>query len=375
MNKNKGRRDNVGGKLQVYPQYKRVCFHLQRHADEVLAHMMLFTRAGREVFPNLNPEDIVYTSDNNRDYRDHPDTLHIGCGGDPRFDEHTLKNDKWNSACTLMAKALGLDTHPAWRKTIENVRREDREGKAIQGEIAWVLKAMYRCHGGNTDADEEVALCAEIAYGAEIDSAMEKRSMSDKPLTTKTAVTLLEKQNHPKLEWFKEMYREALRFEEITREHAKKHFLEQSKCYTFTHSELGLLKLFTITSDNEGMASICWGFGADIVVIRKTNGHTAILTNYNRGRKNEENNLIILSAVLKELNLREKVSGADWVGVGQECTLLLNGSKTHPDVRPSGLSLNQIANIIRSTLGSNGFKHDALSYRELEAELKSCCGG
>lgn len=361
---------------RVYPQFKRVCFHLQRHADEVLAHMMLFTKAGKEVFPNLNPNDIVYTTDNDRDYRDYPDTLHIGCGRDPYFDEHALRNNKWEAACTLMARALGLLDHRGWRKTIENVRREDREGKAIQGEIAWVMKALYRSHGSDNANNEEIARWAETAYWAEIDAAIERPFNSMKPLTTKTAVALLEKQDSEDLEWFQRLYKEALEYEDLMRKMAKGVFLEQASCYRFNHPELGLLKLFTITSDNEGMASICWGFGADIIVIRKTNGHTAILTNYNRDKAvSGEDSKIILDMVLKQLRLRDHKKGADWVSVGQECTLLLNGSKTHPDVIPSGLSLKEIAEIIQLEIGDNSVVHLGVSYEALERELKLICGG
>lgn len=362
------KKEDNSRKLKVYPQFRGVRFHRIRHSDEILAHMMLYTEAGVEVFPNLNPDNISYAEDNDCDYRDNPDVLHIGCGKDPRFDEHAIRGN-WDSACTLMAKALGLLHHFAWKKTIEDVRKEDRRGKAIKGQISWVLKSLYRSHGGNIKAEEEVAKWAEIAYWAEIDSARERRINNTNPLTTKTAVILLEKQKNDNLQWFKKMISETSEYEEYMRERAREVFRSKEtnlKPYLFVHKRLGSMNCSTIETDNEEVSNVFREpeFDIDVMVIRKSNGHNAIMTNYRKHNKGLD-----LATVWQELKSRETRERADWVPVGEDCTLLLNGSKTHPNVLPSGLTLEEIAEIICAGLSEVGFIHQSMSRDVLEKEL------
>lgn len=332
---------------KTYPQFKRVCFHRRPHADEVLAWMMLFTKAGKFTFPNLDPNNIVFVTDNTTDYHLRPDCLHIGCGGDPRFDEH-VGGSSYESACTLMAKALGLIHNPKWVNTLEHVRREDRKGKATQGEIAWVMKEMYRylyyCDNSNVESEKQVMIWASEAYWAEIES---ESSVRDRPLTAKKATELLRAAGFPKVEWFESLYKTALQYNDLLLEAAKTYFSSGKAIpLEVNHHQYGVLKLYVVKSGNQKMSVPCWKAGGDILVLRNTqNDHTAIMTNYNNGKP------INFSDTLIRLREDETVEGADWIPVGEGCTLLLNGSPTHPDVKGSGLSVEQIVEILRETLG------------------------
>lgn len=352
--------------LKIFPQFKRIALHVKPHADEILAWMMLQTKAAEEVFPNLDINNVEWVTDNHRFYRDHPECLHIGCGKDPRFDEHTHSKNNWDSSCTMMAKVLGLLDHPWWRKTIENVRREDRHARTTQGEIAWMIKSLYKSHSGSIEEDMKIVRWAEMAYWAEIESAKSQDISKLPTLTTKTARILLEKQNHPDLNWFNRMAEETRKFEEVRRVRAKEDFLKQAKCFSFKHETLGVLKIFAVESDNDEMASVCWKMGADILIIRKLNGHTAIQTRRELG-------LSMAQVHAKLVEFEPKGDGKFlWVLAGEE-SMILNGSKSFPDVVSSGFSLPKIAEIIQGEIGDNGFMHFAMSYSVLEKELSIIC--
>ncbi len=368
----KENRQKSGISLKKYPQFKRIALHRKPHADEILAWMMLQTKAGREIFPNLDINNVVWISDNNWSYRDNPDVLPVGCGKHPLFDEHADPKNDWEASCTLMARALGLLNHPWWRKTIEDVRREDCRGRAIKGEIAWMIKSLYRSHGGDVEADMQIVRWAEIAYWAEIESAKTQDISREKTLTTKTARALLEKQNSPDLEWWLQLARETREIEEFRRARAKEDFLKLTKCYVFSSALHGQVKLFVVENenDNEELTSVCWSFGADILVIRKKSGLTAVQTSH-RFRKDGENTLD-MTEVQKEFVRLEPTIGATWVLAGEK-GMVLNGSSAYSDVIPSGLSLNKIAIIIQEVLGDNGFTQFAVSYDVLEKTLDAYC--
>jgi len=366
--------------LKVFPQFKRVAMHRDPHADEILAQMMLEDVSGRKVFPNLNPNNVEYVDrnelPNDRTFRQRPACIHLGCGGDPRFDEHVHENSKWEAACTLVGRATGHITHPAWVKTIEDVRREDRHGAASNGEIAWMVKLLYQSHGA-----EETIRWARLAYNAEIKSMRElwneiKASEKNpkkrretfartiegmKPLSTKTAKLLLRKQGSEEVQWFEQLVVETLELERFRRKIAVETFLSKAKCYSIERRH-DRLRMFVVKSDNVDMASVSWGkFKGDIIVIQRENGHVAILT---RTALN-----LNLKRLQEELIQIEPVQGATWVLAG-EGGKLLNGSLKFTGVIPTGLSLEDLASVIQRMLGKRGSEFGrGLAFMQFEEDL------
>jgi len=369
----------------TFPEFRRLALHVQPHADEILALVMLEDFGG-EIFPNLDTRNIEWVDRNvlphERSFRQRPACLHVGCGGDPRFDEHVCDNPEWEAACTLVGGALGLLTHPFLINTTEHVRREDRHGKAMNGEIAFMVKLLYLSHGGTPEGDAEVIRWAKTAYRAEIQSmkalwetfrsnhkdrknrreAFVRKLSSMQPLTTKTAGDLLREQGSSDLVWFKRLARETLEAQTERRRQAEDTFLENARCYTVERPHGGKLRLFVVQSDNPEMASVAWRkFNGDIVAIRSEAGHTAIMTRTEL-RLN-------MSAAHAELQRIETADGADWVLVG-EGTKVLNGSSRFTGVTPSGLSLDSVAAAIRRTLGiDNGLANVGLAFAAFEQQV------
>lgn len=364
---------------RIVPQtiFKFVVTHIQPHADEIVCMMLLASQWGKELFPGIFPDGfdikkVKFIGRNKvRHFKANAHYLYVGCGGG-EFDEHSHPNGRWEAACTLVARYLGLIDNPDrpdcpwWKKILRDVRREDREGGAIPGEIAYIIKCLYKSHGGTPKGDAEVIRWAMMAYQAEINHLKEKWESLKKaisnpevrmgvwyeeikkmgPMTTKVAKRYLEDQgvSSEDREWFSRLARETMEFEKTRREEARENFLAEAKVYPFQLRDGRCVKLYTVESDNPEMSFVVWGFNGDIVVIRdKNSGHTAIMTKRDLG--------VSLAPVHHQLLKKETNSEAEWVLPAHE-TKVLNGSPRFPDVVPSSLSLNDVAHVITSTLGS-----------------------
>lgn len=402
-NRSKGQK---GSKREPYQvpideKKKRVVLHRQPHGDEVLCLSFLLTRKGRKAFPNVFPNgeldfsriEFVDRNDlpNNRTYKQRPAALHVGCGGDPRFDEHVCDNPNWEAACTLMARHLGLLNHPWWKRTIEDVRREDREGRATNGEIAYAMKGLYDTHGGTPEGDQQVIEWGMLAYETQVKSLREEwlalkdveknprvrgqkwdqRLRTLKPMTTKTARVLMEEAGEEKLDWFLKLARESREIIEMRRRHAREHFLDQAECRRFELKEgVGIvpkgtpIRFFSIISDNAEMANVCWRkFSADVLVIRRKSGHTAIMTRHDLGL-----DLTELHAELERLEAEMGNSDADWI-LPSHRGKILNGSQKFKGVTPSELPLSIINEAVERCLSHEAVTTVGMAFSQFESEF------
>ncbi len=356
--------------IPVDEQKKMFRGHHRLHADEILVLAMLaYTREGRTAFPNIFPNgfdfkklDLIWTNDlpHGYTYNRFPAKLHVGCGKSP-FDEHGNPDRKEDAACTLVADYLNFFNRPLeggkphWWPTLEAVRFADRYAKNTDGAIPYVVNRMYDYFD-----EETVIRWALVCYGAElanskdrweklcddyknINTALDvwdKISKKMPPLNVKTVRKLLQQSGSDDLDFFQKTLTAFYEKMNVDRKKADEIFRQDGKCYVL-RDYLGRtgrnLKLFTCKTDNSFVTDVCWNLGADILVNQMSSGHVAILTRRPLG--------ISLKEVFEEIGLRETNPLAVWY-LPEHCLQLLNGSKTHTGVVPTGLTLDTIANII-----------------------------
>jgi hypothetical protein len=329
--------------LKTFPQYTCVALRHKPIADQILAWCMLKTDEGRLVFPNINPDDVLYIVNDGLLYREDANRLYIGCGRDPRFDPETHTKDTWNSSSVMMDRVLGLSRkYPLWQKVIEEVRSDFRGRFLKSGEIALMARSLYDSHGGNDDQNKRVISWVEKAYFTEVEYG-DLRNVE--PLEKHDIVRLLQKHNSPDLAWFQAIIRESQLHHDQKSSEAKNLF-SKSVPYEFKHSQYGKLSVRIFDTDNEKIASLCWKekkVPCDFLVVKKSNGQIAIQT---RASRNFD-----MTDVWKRLVECEPGNrGSSIWALFQGPNMVLNGSRSNPDVPASNLTLEEIVQIIEEVL-------------------------
>lgn len=254
-------------------------------------------------------------------------TLTVGIGGGA-FDEHPANgNGRKENECaaTLIAKALSVDEDPALEGILRFVKRQDLKGGIQPFDLADVVRTMY---------DIKLPLTEILNW---VFTALDAK------------------------------YRQQVQFLTMTREEFKK--LAQIEQVAVGARALTLV---TVRSDDEQMAKLArsrYGANADIVILQNSSGQTQIFANKKSGLGGCFNDIIRMLR-LEEQKAKGDVKTTDWLAIEaegkvegaeewyylSEGQMILNGSKTAPNVPPTKLSLERIQEIVRIGINPGAFK-------------------
>jgi hypothetical protein len=369
--------------------FTKVVTHFKPHADEVLAFLMFLEESGREIYPNLfkdgefRYEDIEWRRDNVKfeETQSRPEALFLGLGESP-YDEHAIKGRHNEAACTLVAAEIGIFECPWWIKSIEDVRREDREGGAQQGEIPHILKMLYRNAEEDRKAIENTIRFGLMSYHAETEflkgqweKFCELYKNTDRrwrawydylnelggPLTTAKVKEYLQEIGISKkeIEWYAEMVRVAHNYEVQSKVDARRILEKEGVFYPFDFNG-ETVYICSIETDNQETPKVCWKYhGRQVALLvsrSKRTKHTSVLSNHKFN--------IDLTVAGEKLQRNER-QGAEWY-IDRNGRFLLNGNaERFSDVKPTQKSLQDIVRLLQTQLDDDGQARMGKRFSEL----------
>lgn len=313
----------------------RIATHVKPHLDEIAA-IWLLRKFGEATLPGSSTAKVLFWGNGGSTPDGRPaeiwekeGVLLLGIGGG-RFDEHPsgASNGRKEGECTttLVAKALGIEDNPVFKKILRYVLTEDTKGGDSPFGLAALVKLL---HDQLPEEPERVMDWTMTALDAKLNEQEQFNAF-------------------PEEEW-----RRIATLEEISGPRDRKY------------------KLAVVLSDNPQAAKFARslrGGRADIVVVKRSTGHVQIFTNNGKGFR------ISLRDVAQSLRIMEQEAkgerrNVDFVKLGAEGKLegaeewfyhlqgqmLLNGSLTATDVPPTKLSLDEIRNALVAALDPRAF--------------------
>jgi len=312
--------------------FKSILTHERPHVDEIVA-IWLLRKFGEQRFPGVGTATVSFTSIRRlaeaglkpEDYEARG-TLLLGIGGG-RFDEHpTLEQDRKTGDCatTLVAKELGVSDDPSLAKILRFVRAADVEGNASPFDISYVVKLLHAKH---PDDPHRVIEWALVAIEAK--------------------------------------YQEQLRFFTVV----KPEFDAKAGIEEVTDGKRRL-RMVTIDSDEDGIHKYArseYGGRAAIVIQRRASGNVAVFGSKQAGVDLREAAKLIrlaereakglkLAADDERLLAEGYAPGAEEWFYHRQGQMLLNGSLTQADVPATRLSLDRIAELVKTGVDSTRLK-------------------
>lgn len=296
-------------------EIKEIVTHRRPHLDEAAA-IWLLRRFGEPMFPGVSQANIelrdagAQTPDGrSAEEWEQDGVLFIGIGGG-RFDEHpSAENGRKEGECaaSLVACALEMDNDPALERILEFITLGDTQGTGGP----YDLKALVDTINAFKPEDPTPAV--------------------------RFVMTALDA-----------LYAKNKRWHESKREYNKVSKLVAARPY----------RVVLITSDNEEMRTIAFSRGAQVVIVRRSSGHTQIFSHENKG--GPELNRVAAELRRQELLARgeeqqlftvreQEGSLADWY-FQQAGQFILNGSLTAPGVPSTLLSVEQIIAITQERI-------------------------
>ncbi len=318
--------------LQVV--FNTIVTHARPHLDEIFAIYLLMT-LGEKIFPGISKAKIVPEG--------HGGEQLLGCSaeeleaqgiicvgvGSGRFDEHanaTEGRKKNESACTLVARALGLENDPTLERITEFVKDCDLNASAHPFGLSRMVKDM---HEDNPDDPEFVI------------------NWTMRALRAKHAA--------------------QIRFVQAQREVLETATVEE------INTPRGKVKLFTCVTDNEQFSVAARANGAGIIIQQNSKGQVQIFNNNKIGLR--------MSDVVKLIRLEEQfISGelvtTDWKTLESEGNVpgamqwhfkeagqgIMNGSKTHQDITATKIPFERIKQLVCLALNPEGFPEDRAAH-------------
>ena len=312
--------------------FKSILTHERPHVDEIVA-IWLLRKFGEQRFPGVGTATVSFTSIRRlaeaglkpEDYEARG-TLLLGIGGG-RFDEHpTLEQDRKTGDCatTLVAKELGVSDDPSLAKILRFVRAADVDGNASPFDISYVVKLLHAKH---PDDPHRVIEWALVAIEAK--------------------------------------YQEQLRFFTVV----KPEFDAKARVEEITVGKKRL-RIVTIDSDEDGIHKYArseYGGRAAVVIQRRSTGNVAVFGNKQAGVDLREAAKLIrlaereakglkLAADDERLLAEGYAPGAEEWFYHRQGQMLLNGSLTQADVPATRLSLDRIAELVKTGVDSTRLK-------------------
>jgi len=292
--------------------------HIRPHFDEVLAVYLLKTY-GERLFPGVGDAAIEtwgegrilkeFGGKSAKDLLIELKILCVGtCGG--MFDEHV--NGELTCA-HLVAEFLGIANRPELRKVLQFCNRVDHDGHSMPFDLHSTMKEMYEFYGDDDNGMQTVLNWAMRAIESHVGG---------------------QRQFHACAEEFKRAGGKIING--------------------------GPVKIALVQSDNPKMHKwIRHTYSADVIVKMRSSGNMIILTSAQKVKKIIDMRDLARIVRMMELQKRRKIL-PDWetleaTGTPIECPWwyyyangeqLLNGTSTSPDIQPTVLTLNEVAQAV-----------------------------
>lgn len=316
--------------MQPINRITRIVTHTAPHLDEIFA-IWLLRQYGEEQFPGISTAPVEYwdaeMAETSADDHLADGTLLVGVGGG-RFDEHPREGSKRKAghcASSLVAAALGVGEDEALQRMLDYIINDDLHGSNNHHDLASIVVTLNREHP------------------------------DDPQLVNDWATTAIQALLAHQLRFFEEVRTE---YEE------KAHVV----CARWHRNKL---RIVSIESDNLQIVSYArskHGGRAAIVIVRKSNGQTAIMSNPLMDLKLNDLARIVRVAEQrakggqlttrrwKDLEAEGTIAGAEewYYQLGGE--MLLNGSPTHPEVPPTHLTLQELTELAKIAFSSRVFE-------------------
>jgi hypothetical protein len=307
-------------------KFNRIITHRKPHFDEIVAIWLLYM-FGEAEFPGVKEAELEFwdmggdTPDGRSATEWEEDGSVLVGVGHGQFDEHPFLGkelgEEEECAATLVAKKLGIRDEPALAKILQYTLRSDR-------------------HAG-----QEPFGIASLVKVAHLYSSLD-------------AIEVIESVSF----FLKAVYAEQRKFFEAQAELTKDAVMERIPGPNGRE-----LTLVSVESDNAQASKAARFEGADIVVVRKSTGHTGIFVDTKSG--------LVLHEVAKvlrreEANARGERGRIEWSDLSQfgmfqgwffhdKAKMLLNGSDTATGVEPTKLTVEKIRECVKIGVGTKVF--------------------
>jgi len=312
--------------------------HPRPHLDEVVGIVLLRTY-GREIYPGIENAEIKFCdagmTPEGKSWKqlEKEGVVLIGIGGG-RFDEHPTQNKErveMECAASLVAKYLGINEEP------------------------WLAKLMkYTCNNDTKGGVNPFDLAAMM-------NLMMKRWFDHSPTgSLEWAMNAVEVYLEDQIKFFTE---------------TKEAFDNNSEVFNSTYKGKAII-IAAVTGDNDQLGAYARstvGANADIVIQKNNKGNVIITT--------KKSSAIYLDDVIRAIRLKEmriknivcknlwdpalkgeaKVPGAEEWHFHKAASMILNGSKSAPNVPPTKISFKTIVLIVKDELAK--IKHPNNSSR------------
>lgn len=367
--------DWATGPIQGF--FTKVVAHYKPHLDEILSFMLMLDEAGREIFPNIFPsgqfeyDSVEWRRDNplKNEWKSRPECLFLGLGGSP-FDDHFTK-DRSEASCTLVAKTIGTGRCPWTIKSLIDTAYEDRNGGTRDGDIAHLIKMLYRNGGDDVQAVKDTIGFGMMAINAEWEFLKKEWAEFARRLTNEKVLwdswysyleSLGGSLNTSKVRgylevngaseedatWFGEMIKIADNYERQAKHEAKR-LLDEAIYYPIEYNG-EIVYICCLTSNNLEVSKVCWQHEGKRVILlvhrfQKT-GHVDIKSN----RKMK----IDLYFAGQKLQNNERQPGADW-HVDMKGRYIQNGNpERFTDVKPTMKPVEDIVRFLQTQFDDEG---------------------
>ena len=382
----------------------RIILHEKPHADE-LAALVILRWWGKLKFPGVEKAKIsLFGGGRMLEAKNLPkDTIAIGVGGG-MFDEHGRENNQEQCTATLVAKALDLFYFRPLTKILAQTLREDRNGNTRKNEIPSIVKILHMVG----TPFEQVLAWYEDVFWAEY---RHEENLADSPeyfgQTNRKWLQRFQNLEETTLETGYELVKEDLGKESADRWIAFAHkamakrqemFLEakaewkkngKSFCWNtmFGTIRIGYHQATSTTingkvvsGDSSLLSAAARNDGVSLFVQQNSLGNVQIFTDKRRE--------IDLTEVARQIRLTEakkrkmpimSMRTLDMEGTHPEMpiwhllegnhSMLLNGSLTADGVEPTLLTLEEIVEIVKWTIGDRAATPQSRGFQKLERAM------
>lgn len=350
--------------LEVAGEKVLIVTHELMHADEAGAMLMLQICGTKQFLEKYAPTGRI----------------ELGIGGGP-FDEHDNegkeKKEKGQCAMSLMAKALGVESKPRWKKILKFVNLNDSGGSRNPRDIATLLKNM---HFQNPFQQEENVNWFNFGLWIKYKYDYKNGDFTIDQILEVIDGNKIKEVNGQK--WFnkgmanlwahQKMYEFAMA--EVERRVRKKQITIETIQVAGQSATLVVVE----GTKNYRMPSALRavdGLNADIIIVRNQYGHTliapgniimrrrmneviAVLRLWEQQSKVSEKQLsVVITSNWKGLHANGDVAGAEVWYFHKELKMIFNGTLTHPSIPQTILKTKEIIEAVKIGLG-DFFRHE-----------------
>lgn len=363
---------------------RTIVTHHWTHADEGCAIAILKRYAAALGFEDIETFGFAFVDAGSsvpsylisRDWKKE-EIIPFGVWGDwSPFDEH-LHPETGDSCSSLVLKYLKEHApefnDPRAETLVAYVTRIDRRGGALRHSIPDIIKSMNSAGKEMGYADRDENEIRTIQWASEGFAAyLEHGNPKEKKFEAETIATLIAddakrndwlSQYYEAANWKKARFNGAVEWLKQQEAQGLDHFYEVDG----PHGEK--ITIIAVESDHPDMHNALFAHGAHVVIIKKSNGHVAILTTSKQrillyglaGMLRREELKLRKDESYKQLTTKQLSSNGTLEGSGwcfneaHRNQSLLNGSSSAPDVDPTKIAFDRIVRMAVLALDESRF--------------------